>query len=214
MEYEKMYRVTITQNGETDYGMSTLDEKDAIRTVEELEEIAQAKGYDATFGYITFYGYTPTGAMILTDPKKTRAIELRDELKSLEKRVVEIKTEMNRLQREMTVKPRYGNTTVRVLDIDTVRRYRLPVETEAIVINRTLMNEEDKREHLDIFGSVNGDWKETIQSVVYFRLNGILLHEGGGYLILEDKVLCSDEEWESIKSGNIPERLMHKGLSW
>jgi hypothetical protein len=32
---------------------------------------------------------------------------------------------------------------------------------------------------------------------------GILFHEGGGYIMLKDKIPCSDEDWENIKIGNI-----------
>jgi hypothetical protein len=39
----------------------------------------------------------------------------------------------------------------------------------------------------------------------YYRTaENILTHYGGGYLVLNDPMLCSDEEWAQILSNNIP----------
>ena len=37
---------------------------------------------------------------------------------------------------------------------------------------------------------------------------GILTHEGGGHCILDDPRLCSEDEWDALCSGNIPEKFI------
>lgn len=50
-----------------------------------------------------------------------------------------------------------------------------------------------------------------VQSVAYFLAEGnILTHTGGGYLLLTDPVHITQDEWEAIKAGNIPERLLRQ----
>ena len=49
--------------------------------------------------------------------------------------------------------------------------------------------------------------KQKVISVQYFLTDeGILTHRGGGYCILNDPKLCTDEEYERICQGDIPER--------
>jgi len=39
----------------------------------------------------------------------------------------------------------------------------------------------------------------------YWRTDGgILTHSGGGHRVLNDPVLCSDEQWEALKRGEVP----------
>ena len=45
--------------------------------------------------------------------------------------------------------------------------------------------------------------------IKYFRKNKVLLHTGGGTLYLAGKYpIVEDDEWEEIKRGNIPKRLL------
>jgi hypothetical protein len=59
------------------------------------------------------------------------------------------------------------------------------------------------------------------RSVPYFYLNGHIYSDGGGHCVLHDpenprsmdfEVLSSDEEWQSILDGNVPERLLSDGI--
>lgn len=48
--------------------------------------------------------------------------------------------------------------------------------------------------------------------IVYYRTDeNILTHDGGGTLVLKDPKLCSDEEWNMICSGNIPDKFKRVG---
>ena len=43
----------------------------------------------------------------------------------------------------------------------------------------------------------------------YFRTEeNILTYDGGGYCVLKEPKLCSDEQWESIKNGIIPDKFL------
>lgn len=43
----------------------------------------------------------------------------------------------------------------------------------------------------------------------YFRTEeNILTYDGGGYCVLKEPKLCSDEQWESIKNGVIPDKFL------
>ena len=49
----------------------------------------------------------------------------------------------------------------------------------------------------------DGKW----QRMFYYRTEeGILYHEGGGYLVLKDVQLCSDEQWAELTAGRIPDK--------
>jgi hypothetical protein len=74
--------------------------------------------------------------------------------------------------------------------------------TECIRITERLVNKHEKDAWMDRYGSISGFWDEARTSVVYCRINGILCHASGGYLILKTPQPCSDSEWEQIKLGN------------
>jgi hypothetical protein len=51
----------------------------------------------------------------------------------------------------------------------------------------------------------DGQW----HGIVYHRTEeNILTHGGGGHLVLKDPMLCNDQEWEQICSGNIPTKYL------
>jgi len=55
------------------------------------------------------------------------------------------------------------------------------------------------------------DYQEYKQwrGMLYYRTDeGILARVGGGIQVLRDPKLCSDEEWEQMEKGNIPEKFM------
>lgn len=129
-----------------------------------------------------------------------------------EARIKQINMELNKLESECRPKPRYGN---RKVETDTALCGifdRVPEGTEYVRITEYLLNENEKNEHIEAFGTVMGSWDASRRSVSYFRINGILLHEGGGYVIMKQYMECSDAEWEQIKQGNIPERLSNTKL--
>ena len=41
--------------------------------------------------------------------------------------------------------------------------------------------------------------------MTYYRTSeNILTHQGGGHMVLNDPMLCNDDEWAAIVAGNIP----------
>jgi len=44
---------------------------------------------------------------------------------------------------------------------------------------------------------------QRVSSVKYFRVGEALVHEGGGHLVLDDYVECTDKDWEDIKAGKL-----------
>jgi hypothetical protein len=50
------------------------------------------------------------------------------------------------------------------------------------------------------------DWDDgQSRGMFYYRTReNILTHEGGGHCVLNDPMLCNDEEWEKILAGVIP----------
>ena len=85
---------------------------------------------------------------------------------------------------------------------------------DQIRIVTALQNIEDKEEFMNIFGYVNGNWDLNRRSVTYFRICNVLMHEGGGWILLNDKQPCSDEEWKAIKAGNIPEKFRNDNIEY
>lgn len=48
----------------------------------------------------------------------------------------------------------------------------------------------------------------------YYRTDeGILTHEGGGTLVLNDPMLCSDDEWAKIMAGDIPQKYRRRAVA-
>lgn len=88
----------------------------------------------------------------------------------------------------------------------------LPSGIECVEVFGTLLNKQDFEDFLNKYGYVHGMPEDKLHSVTYWRLNGVLLHVGGGYIILQYNVPCSDEEWEAIKQGNIPPKFLEKRL--
>lgn len=58
--------------------------------------------------------------------------------------------------------------------------------------------------------TLSNDWMDgKWLGMFYYRTEeNILHHMSGGYLILKDVQLCSDEQWESILQGNIPAKFI------
>lgn len=130
---------------------------------------------------------------------KVKVQMLKDEKGILEKRLLEIKQEMREIQKTVHIEQKY--------ELQEVQVY-MEGDIECIRITQVLTNENEKDEYLQLFGSVDGGWEKTRHSVDYFRIEGLLLHDHGGWILLKDRQLCSDEEWNQIKNGNIPEKFL------
>ena len=74
---------------------------------------------------------------------------------------------------------------------------------EYIRIIATLTNNDVYENYVKMFGSIINRPNEKMRSVKYYTKYDMLFHEGGGYLILKDKVPCNKQDWENIKKGNI-----------
>lgn len=141
---------------------------------------------------------------------RVQARELRVEIEQLQELLKEKEDRLRYLQNKVITKPNYGNLEVIVNQVQEVRTWNeegLAEGTETVRLIVYLLNKEDYEEHLRLFGSINGRWDERLNSVLYYRdEDNILTHKGGGYILLKDPKLCSDEEWEAIKKGDIPEK--------
>ena len=61
----------------------------------------------------------------------------------------------------------------------------------------------------DGFSTFSNDFQDAgqWQGMFYYRTDeGILTSDSGGYCVLQIPKLCSDEEWEKMRKGGIPEK--------
>lgn len=137
-------------------------------------------------------------------PKLIQAKELIERARELERQVKE-EQDIHR----KTIKPIYL-TEVTVHTNKNSYSSKIPDGEEYVRIVQSLTNGEDFIEHMKYFGSVSGPSEETRTSVAYYRKNNFLLHDHGGWMLLEDEQPCNDEEWEDIKKGNIPKKFIRK----
>jgi len=134
-------------------------------------------------------------------PLLIEANELIKKARKLEEEVREL-----RLQARSSIESVYDRTVHVKVAEKSGWHSDLEEGTEYIVITSILKNQQEYEDHMKEFGSLSNPPKEQTSSVKYYRVHGILLHEGGGYIVLKDKQPCSDEEWEQIKGGHIPEK--------
>ena len=80
---------------------------------------------------------------------------------------------------------------------------KCPEGAEYVVITATLTNEDIFKEHMRFYGSISSPPESGRSSVRYYRKHGILFHDSGGWLILEDEVPFSDEDWNALKAGKV-----------
>ncbi len=79
--------------------------------------------------------------------------------------------------------------------------------TELLSFVGVLTNSEQFDALLETYGQ-RGSCDESFSSVRYYRVNQVLCQEGGGLCLLKEHSICTDEEWESMKEGKIPEHLL------
>jgi len=129
-------------------------------------------------------------------------LKMKEEIKELTKVLKEKEDIFYALGKERMPKAKYGNPEIRIDLVNREYCSKLLPGEEIVRIVYTLQNEDEKIAYMNLFGSINGSWETIIRSVTYFRRHGVLLQEGGGWIILNDMVPCNDEEWEEIKKGN------------
>ena len=139
--------------------------------------------------------------MVEKHEKLVKALRLEREAKKLK---CEVSEEQDKHRKTLVAK--YKHTA----KIDTIKHTShwsdLQEGDEYLVITSYLTNTEDYDNHMTVYDSIMNRPDEKTHSVKYYRIHGVLLHEGGGYLRLKDKCLCSDTEWAELKSGVIPKK--------
>jgi hypothetical protein len=129
---------------------------------------------------------------------------LKVEINSLQAKINELEKQLYTEQRihRATLKPEYEYEVHTNVQKQESWMRRVPAGTEYIIIIRKLTNEHIFNEHMNLFGSITNKPNKEEKSVKYYVKHGVLLHDGGGYIILEDEQPCSPEEWEQLKLGN------------
>jgi hypothetical protein len=123
-----------------------------------------------------------------------RALEIRELIKKHEEAIRELNKELREFRQPIPV------YTYRVAELPINSWNKIP---GALCIVGTLENKADFDLFLNSIGFMYDAPKESVRSAKYFRTEeNVLTHEGGGYLLLKDCCLCTDEEWEGIKKGN------------
>jgi hypothetical protein len=80
----------------------------------------------------------------------------------------------------------------------------------------------DKRLHPELVASFIKQWDHVQDDKMiewhgcfYFRTpENILTHCGGGWMVLNDPMLCNDEEWVQIINGWIPPKYRDRSENW
>ncbi len=83
----------------------------------------------------------------------------------------------------------------------------LTVPAGAIKIVGTLMNRRQFEEYADYY-AMGYVPMERIESVAYVWSYGSLIRLGGGFDFLKESLLVAPAEWEALKSGEVPARLI------
>jgi len=80
---------------------------------------------------------------------------------------------------------------------------------EQIVITKTWVNRDEVMAKMKEEGfSLTNFPDEAVTSVTYFLYHSVLLHDGGGWLLLKTPSLVSAEQWGKLVSGEIPAELL------
>lgn len=146
-------------------------------------------------------------------PKRRAIKNLQEKIQSLEEKITHLRSDLQEAEKAARAKlrPEYeyqvfvGNTN----ELRFREFYRdLPEDVETVQIVERLLNKDAFDRHLHYFGACANYPKPKSTSVRYFRVGKVLCHVGVGHLILKDYIEVSDEEWESLKKGQIPERLI------
>ncbi len=130
---------------------------------------------------------------------------------SMEKRLEVLRVQIRDAKREEgEPKPRYWIRNV-ILKDKFWGSFRNERKIDGVVLLDILMNLGEKEAWFERWGSITGPWEPTRSSVTYYRTEEKILTSDGGDgwgFLKELPMIVSDEEWEAIKEGNIPERLI------
>lgn len=141
-------------------------------------------------------------------PNKLKISLLKIEISKLEEQLSNEQREARKL-----LKPEYTYEVYVEVQKKSVWHSDIVEGQEFIRIRRTLSNSQVFKYHMNHFGSINNPPRDSDLSVNYYRKHGILFHDGGGHLILNDKELCSDSDWEDLKNGKLDNYLASPSLS-
>ena len=110
------------------------------------------------------------------------------------------------------LKAKYSYSAVVGKSDDLPSCHCVPKGLETLRILRRLTNKDIFVKHLQYYGICSNfvASKDEEASPYYFRIDDHLYHVGGGHLILKDFVKVSDEEWQLLKEGEVPERLLRR----
>ncbi len=137
-------------------------------------------------------------------PDLMKASELVEQARELELRVREEQRDARQ-----SLKAVYQHTVqVKEASAHTAAWSKIEEGQEYIVITSHLTNDSDFRKHFETYGSMTNGPDLERRSVKYYRKHGLLFADGGGHVPLTFEEPCSDEEWEDLKAGNIPEKFL------
>jgi hypothetical protein len=134
--------------------------------------------------------------------KLVKARELIEKAKALENEVYE-----EQIEHRKTLKAKYDYSVHVKTQKESHWHSDIPEGYEYIVITATLTNEEIYKDHMNRYGSISNPPESSKSSVKYYRMHGLLFYESGGWIMLKDKVPCSEEQWKDLKNGKLDEFL-------
>ncbi len=121
---------------------------------------------------------------------------LKERAASLER---EIYAEEAEARKRLVPKYSYSTSTRRLTD-----------GTECLIIQRRLSNREVYDRHYHYYRSCTQFPSLMDESPIYFRNGRALCQTGGGCFVLKLFAEVSDREWERLKKGDIPKRLLNE----
>jgi hypothetical protein len=140
-------------------------------------------------------------------PKLKQANKLIEQARVLEQ---EVKQEQDKHRKTLQAKYSY-QISVKIQEKDSWSK--IPEGTEIITIQCQLENKAIFEKHMHKYGSLYMPPDEHKNSVKFYRAYGMLLHDGGGHVLLKTEQPCSDAEWESIKASSVPDKFKTSSLS-
>jgi hypothetical protein len=132
-------------------------------------------------------------------PEKERARKLLNEAIAIDKAI----DKEGRIK-SRKLKPLYKHTVM----VDTYKEWGEGDSIEGLRIVSKLMNKDIFDAHMQRYGSIFNPPDESKRSVFYHRINGVLLHKCGGWLLLKENAIVSDSDWDKILVCNIPKELL------
>jgi hypothetical protein len=82
--------------------------------------------------------------------------------------------------------------------------------TDLVKVIGTLKNSQSFEDYIQAYGTTINMPNDTI-SITYYRLGNVIITDGGGHCILDAPEVISDEDWQSLLDGVVPEHLIRWG---